>query len=95
MKNYKEVLHLMKLHISDLTFVSNNNVLGKDLAQQMFYFSQIVSEGEHKILYIVVPFLIPSTITCMYDSNHRKNSEIERKLIDSVRDYVKCINYFK
>ena len=38
MKNYKEVLHLMKLHISDLTFVSNN-VLGKDLAQQMFFFT--------------------------------------------------------
>ena len=37
MKNYKEVLHL-KLHISDLTFVSNN-VLGKDLAQQMFFFT--------------------------------------------------------
>ena len=38
MKNYKEVLYLMKLHISDLTFVSNN-VLGKDLAQQMFFFT--------------------------------------------------------
>ena len=38
MKNYKEVLDLMKLHISDLTFVSNN-VLGKDLAQQMFFFT--------------------------------------------------------
>ena len=55
MKNYKEVLHLMKLHISDLTFVSNN-LLGKNLAQQMFFFSQAFSDGRSKHYFTFIHF---------------------------------------
>ena len=69
MKNYKEVLYLMKLHISDLTFVSNN-VLGKDLAQQMFFFTySFWWEGGSKMINFV-------------QFCHYHNFEIEQKLTE-------------